>query len=518
MSVPPVRFSGLPGAPAPPEQGLRTEPESGPSVTPTPPAGATPPPPAVTVAAPLVEKPHPLTPLVRAWVLVVAALWAVGRELLNGTEGLRLPPLNWASGLFGALLLVLVVVAYLDWRATSFIVDAGELRIETGVFTRTSQRIRFDRIQAVDVTEPFAARLLGLAEITIDVGAEGGHKLRYLSRARAAAVRDYLLARAHGVRSAEVNQTVTTGVLDDLGEHDEVLVRVPPQRLLLGAVLSHEFLLLTVPLALFMVGMLVIGPPGETVRESPLIMLGAVLPALGVLWGFVSKRVIGQWNYAFVRSGHGLKITRGLASLTSQSVPRHRIQSLRIAQPIWLRRLGLYRLDMAVLGHRGLTTDEDQAGASSILLPIGTRAEVDVILGTVWPGLRLADIDLQHSPDAARWLQPFSHGWVGWGWDESVITTRQGWLTRVQLVVPHGRVQSLALEQGPLRRRLGLAAVSVHTTEVLAQCVAANLDAGTARELLFAEKDRARTSGLGHLLTPAPEAATGPTTGPMSAG
>lgn len=85
-----------------------------------------------------------------------------------------------------------------------------------------------------------------------------------------------------------------------------------------------------------------------------------------------------------------------------------------------------------------------------------------------------------------------------------MITTRMGWLTRVQLVVPHARVQSLEIEQGPLRRRLGVANVSFHTTQMLAMCIAANLDAGTARELLFAEKDRARTSGLAGLLATAP--------------
>lgn len=35
----------------------------------------------------LVEKPHPLTPLVRAWVLVLAVAWTIGRDLLGRPEG-----------------------------------------------------------------------------------------------------------------------------------------------------------------------------------------------------------------------------------------------------------------------------------------------------------------------------------------------------------------------------------------------------------------------------------------------
>ncbi|MFT3970735.1 MAG: PH domain-containing protein [Micropruina sp.] len=446
------------------------------------------------------EKPHPLTPLVRAWVLVVAAAWAVGRELLNGGDGLRLPPLTWVSVAGAVIVVVLIGFAYLDWRATSFIVDHDELHIETGVFTKTSQRIRFDRIQSVDITEPFAARLLGLAEITIDVGAEGGHKLRYLSRSRAAAVRDYLLARAHGIRPVQLTQHVRTGTFTHHATTDEVLVRVPPQRLVLGAFLSHELLFVLLPLLLIGVALGLDQRARLAIAVNPWLLLGVLLPALGGLWSFLLRRVVGQWNYAFLRSGPGLKITRGLTSLTSQSVPRHRIQSLRIAQPLWWRRLGLYRVNMAVLGNHGLAHDEDQAGTTSILLPVGTRTEVELVLATIWPGLRLDDIDVRPSPERARWLQPISHGWVGWGYDESVLLTRAGWLTRVQMIVPHARVQSLAIAQGPLRRRLGLATVGVHTTQILATSAARNISSELARTLLRDETTRARTARLGTLL------------------
>lgn len=445
----------------------------------------------------LVEKPHPLTPLVRAWVLVLAVAWTIGRDLLGRPEGLRLPPLTWVTGGVGAVLVTLLVVAYLDWRATSFVVDHGELRLERGVFTKSSERIRFDRIQSVDITEPFAARLLGLAEVTIDVGAEGGHRMRYLSRARAAAMRDYLLARAHGQRPAEVTRQSTTGVLDDLAAGDEVLVRVPSGRLVIGALLSHEFLLLTVPASVMIAVVIALDPRGPSVvLGNPWLLLGAALPALGGLWSFVVHRVIGQWHYQFVRSGPGLKITRGLTSLSSQSVPRHRIQSLRIAQPLWWRRLGYYRVDMSVLGNHGLARDEDQAGRTSILLPIGTRAEVDRVLRTIWPGLDLDAIAMSPSPQRARWVQPLAQGWVGWGWDGSVLVTRMGWLTRTQHVVPHARVQSLALQQGPLLRKLRLASVAVHTTQALSVNAALHLDADAARALLFAEAERARSGKL----------------------
>ncbi len=498
MSIPPGQFSGNPMA------GLGGD-HAGSDFSDRPAAPGQPDPAMpVAVAAPdlprLVEHPHPLTPVVRAWVLVAAAAWAIGRELV-GREypGFRLPPLNWVTVGGAVIVLGLLVIAYLDWRATSFIIDPSELRIESGVFVKTSERIRYDRIQAVDVAQPFLPRLLGMAEITIDVGAEGGHRLRYLSRQRAVTIREYLLARAHGVVAAPQNQ-VSTGALDDLGADDEVLVRVPPQRLLLGAVLSHEVLFGVVPFVAMIAWLSSRSPDGLRVVLSGWALFGLVLPALAGFWRFVARRVIGQWNYAFVRSGPGLKISRGLTNLTSQSVPRHRIQSLLIAQPLWWRRLGLYRVEMAVLGNAGLELESEHGTTSNILLPIGTHAEVDLVLATIWPGLSLDEIVLQRSPDRARWLQPISHRWVGWGSDDEVLVTQSGWLTRHRTIVPHARLQSMAVTQGPLRRRLGLASVDFHTTNPLSGCRASNIENVAARDLITAEVGRAKSSNFSGLV------------------
>ncbi len=431
----------------------------------------------------LVEKPHPLTPLVRAWVLVLAVAWTIGRDLLGRPEGLRLPPLTWVTGGVGAVLVTLLVVAYLDWRATSFIVDHGELRIETGVFTKTSQRIRFDRIQSVDITEPFAARLLGLAEVTIDVGAEGGHKLRYLSRARAAA--DARLPAGPGARPSgrprSDRSTSTTGVLDDLGrrrrgagagaaaaaDHRRGAVpRVPAAH---GAAAGDDR------------G----GDRARPTRHRSVVLRQSLAAARGCpagagrLWSFVVHRVIGQWNYAFVRSGPGPE-DHPRPDQPDQPVGAaapHPVVADRAAAVVAPARVctgWTWRCSATT----GWPTDEDGVGTTSILLPIGTRADLELVLATIWPGLRLDRIDVRPSPERARWLQPFSHRWVGWGWDDTVLVTRNGWLTQVQMIVPHARVQSLAAEQGPLQAAvLGLATVSVHTTEMLAVCAARNLDA-----------------------------------------
>ena len=48
----------------------------------------------------------------------------------------------------------------------------------------------------------------------------------------------------------------------------------------------------------------------------------------------VWRRVIGMFNFTLAESPRGLRVTRGLTNLTSQSVPIDRIQGVKTGQPL----------------------------------------------------------------------------------------------------------------------------------------------------------------------------------------
>ena len=172
----------------------------------------------VPASAPVIEeRMHPLSPLVSLWLGVVALGWFAVTSFLQGDPiwedfdrlGEWLTSVPWWVFIAAGGVLIGLGFGYWGWWTTKFVIDDREFRLEnTGAF-QESQRIAFSRIQSVDVTQPFAARLLGLAEVKIDVGAEGGASLKYLRRARATEVRDYLMTRAHGraVSTAEPGRT-----------------------------------------------------------------------------------------------------------------------------------------------------------------------------------------------------------------------------------------------------------------------------------------------------------------------
>ena len=423
------------------------------------------------------ERPHPLTPFIRGWVVLVALLFTLGREFVpDGTGNVEMPRLDLVLVGIGLIALSSGVSGYVSWRFTRFVIDDQELRIETGALFRSSQRIAFERVQSIDVVQPFAARLAGLAEMQIDVGADGATRLRYLKLARAYALRDYLLARARGIRETPVREATPGSVLEDLSAVDEVLVRVPPQTLVLAAITSHEFFLIIVGAVLsFGVALSL---------DMPVLAFGLAIPTVTALVGFVSKRVVGQFNYTLSRRAAGLRITRGLTSLTSQSVPNRRVQAIQISQSLLWRRLGLYRIDIEVVGWGAITTDEDQSGVNTILLPAGTIDQVRVALTALWPGTQVDAIELTPAPGRARRLHPFSGPFLAWGHNDGVVVTQHGWLVRRRQVVPHARAQSIRLTQGPLERRLGLANLEVHTAGMQITAMAVALDADQARAAL----------------------------------
>jgi len=490
------------------------QPPTYPDPTPADPYGATPaepgtrldPPPSASEPAvtKVVERAHPLTPLVRGWVAVVAVGWALLQERLQGRDGTEHLPWWVFVSLIGGVATLGLIAGFISWRFTKFIADENELRVESGWISRRSRRISYTRLQSVDVMQPLAPRLLGLAEVRIDAGAHDSTKLRYLSRRRAYELRDFLMLRAHGAQvSVDAARARTSDPLfADVGGRDRVIATVPPHELLLGAIVSHDLLSLilgfAVPITLAWFIATYFG--GHGAAAIPVFAVAGGVPLVLSIGQYFARRVMAQFNFTLAETQAGLRITRGLTNLTSQTVPVRRIQSIRLSQPLFWRPLRRYRVDLEVLGLGEATRNESTSKVSTLLLPIGTRAQVDAALAAVWPGLRLDAISYVRSPRRAILFDPLAYTWNAFGTDENVVVTRRGWLTRHQSIVPHARLQSVAAYQGPLERLLGLANVSFHTTGLLHQHAVIHMNADIARTLVYDEADRAMTSRDSELL------------------
>lgn len=416
--------------------------------------------PATEGLAKLTERPHPLTPLIRGWVVLLALGIGLSREVLSwSTEGTQPPPLPVIVGIVVGVTLLAGAAGFVSWLVTRFVIDTEELRVETGIVIHRSQRVAFDKVASIDVVQPLAARLFGLAELTIDIGSDERIKLRYLTRARAYNLRDYLLSRARG-HQATIGEAPDPGLqLGDLNDDDRVILQISPKQLLIAAVTSNEFIGLLAMIAIALTAVTLL----SSYLHGIVVVLALAISAASAVGGFLIRRVTGQFNFTLSARPAGLRISRGLTDLTSQSLPPRRIQFVRLSQSLLWRPLGWYRAEIDVIGLGLRNQESTRTDVSSVLIPVADSAGVRSVLSLLWPEADFTRVALESAPPRAHWRHPITAPFVGFGYDDLLVVSRHGWLERRWDLVPHARVQSVTIAQGPVSAWFGIADLSFHT-------------------------------------------------------
>ncbi len=424
------------------------------------------------------DRTHPLTGLVQGVLWAGVAMAAVLGQLFTGGNGEDGLPL-WLDVLMrvGGGLVLGVGFGYLTWWFTRYLIDGTELRITSGIFQKSSRRIPYERIQSVDIAEPFLARIIGLAELRIEMagGNDSRTTLRFLPLDDARRLRRLLLGRAHGQSVEDLEVETAEPVL-------EVIAHVSPGRVVLGTVLSLDFLAAVMGAIAAVVAALWF--------DQVLAFVGGVtvIPWLGRI---VAKRVLIQWDFTLTRTDTGLRIERGLLSRSSQSIPFARVQGVAVEEPYVWRRLGWQRLEVDVAGY-GSQGSSDSSDINSTLLPIADPALAAAVLDELVPGAQSTPEERVPVP---RRSWPFAP--IGWRYrwvaaDDVAFVARSGWLERTTDVVPHARTQSVELRQGPWQRRLNVATVEIHTPKGPVDADGPHLDAADAHRVAFTQLALAR--------------------------
>jgi putative membrane protein len=173
-------------------------------------------------------------------------------------------------------------------------------------------------------------------------------------------------------------------------------------------------------------------------------------------------------------------------------VQLHRIQGVRVSEPLLWRPFGWARLEVSVAGAR--TGSEQQSLTSSVLMPVAPLPLIRELAVTALRGLDPYDVPLRPAPRSARWRAPISFRWQALGADPDLVVSRRDFLSRRTDAAPTGRVQSLGLTQGPWSRALGLADVEVHSPVGAVQVVGRFREQGEAREFLDRMVDATRAA------------------------
>ncbi|WP_459740005.1 PH domain-containing protein [Streptomyces sp. E-15] len=409
---------------------------------------------------------HPVTPFRRAWApLAVLAGWAVHDP--NGAQE-QLTRLTGTMLLIGVAVLVPAAGLYgfLSWWFTHYAVTDTELRIRTGLLFRRTAHIRLERVQAVDLSRPLLARVAGVAKLRIDVvGADDKDELAFLGEREARALRAELLARAAGF---------TPETAREVGEAPaRTLLSVPPRELarslvLTGATWGSLCAALILPTVLWFV------------TGSAWTVLAAAVPLLGAAGASSVGRFVTEFDWTVSESPDGLRIDHGLLDRAHETVPPGRVQTVRIVEPLLWRWPGWVRVELDVAG-----------SDNSVLIPVAPRAVAESVIARVLPGVTVPR-ETSPAPRRARWCLPVwwrGHRLAVTG---TVLAARSGLLRRRLSLVPHAKVQSVRLTQGPWKRLWRLA--DVHVDTGADKTVTARLrDTGEAARFLGEQAERSRT-------------------------
>ncbi|WP_353664146.1 PH domain-containing protein [Microbacterium sp. che218] len=497
------------------------------------PQGAAPAVPRVSVRSPYSDgewhRLHPLTPLLRgglSLLVIIGVLVANLRERLIEwffpvvtdlpPGGMPPDPVDFlfshnliliAGGVALAVVLVLLVLFRLSWRFHTLRIGDDDVEVRSGVLFRTHRRAPLDRVQGVNLTRPMLARLLGLAKLeVVGAGLDANVKLEYLSGKDAEAIRGDILRLASGRRLAEAREadgersslvrqaaeavgSGLQGIVDgeDFSDAEpQSIVRIPLGRLVASRVLSGS----TIVLIALVVGIIV------AASVSTLWLLFTVVPMFLAFGAYYVRSIARGLRYSIAPTPDGVRVTFGLFTTVSEIVPPGRVHAIEVRQPLMWRPFGWWSVSVNRLSGRASTdTSNDQLAA---VLPIGTRADVERVLGIFAPGLSDDEWTLVFrdgilgpvendpyvtTPRRARWLRPFSWRRNGLLVTADALLMRRGWIWRSLSVLPLARLQSVGLQQGPIARAAGTATVTGHVIAGNVQTSIGAIDRADALEM-----------------------------------
>lgn len=509
--------------------------------------GAEPPPSARQAAQDLADgewhRMHPLTPFLRGglgFIIFVGIMLTWGRDRL---VGLFMPdqynfyddddPVSWLVSegyLWLAILGVVVVVAlfvlgfYFSWRKREFRVTGDVVELRQGIISRAHRRAPLARIQGIEVQKPWLARIFGCAKLDIEQAGTGGNvDLAYIGIPVARALREEILNRASGrareTRRADGSQGGAQfqqgstgqdahsgglaghvgGVRDEflgadpeLERYEHTLFKMNGGRLVGSSILSTLPILVIVGVIAIAIGILIsIFDEGNFL--GVMVALLSMLPAfIGAVVAAIGQ-IMGQIRFTVAKTQDGIRLSRGLATVTTQTVPPGRVFSLRVSQPLTWRPFGWWKITYGRAVQPSSSNNNNQAALGTTLLPVGNVNDVFRILSLVLSE-EDADYVIQrgmlgkgeqgdgfvNSPPRARAFRWFSRKRNGIHIRDSIFVLRKGAIWRTAEVLPAARVQSVGMTQGPIYGMAGLAYLQFHTVGVMGSKAIGAIDARDA--------------------------------------
>ena len=418
------------------------------------------------------------------------------------------------------------IYVYLTFR---FRVTRAELILDSGIVSRRERRIPFDRIQETRIRQGLWHRMLNLASLEITTAGSDAEeaRLNVITRQRAESLEA-------AIRS--VGQTSTGSIL--VAQAADYQCRLSYRELVLGGLTSTVVTAIGAVLAAILYFQLFVGVGSRWMESTeqkvdrkleqripqelsdswlgirsrvpdlgPLdpvvdfyfddtLAKSLSLAALGMI-GSVLAYVVRYHGYQFTRKSDLLTTTYGLLTRHYGSLPRDRIQALKMEEGILRRPFNLVSIRVDSAGDRH---EIEEAKKRDVLVPVADKRLAEEVARQAIPGVndwhpqwkRISRLAIMRGSKKWWLLLALAVGQTYWlvGWyclawlpvfplvyflnwqgyrntgywlGESHFLSRRGWLNRATTCIPIKNVQNVSTRQNLFDRRLGLATLSIDT-------------------------------------------------------
>ena len=310
--------------------------------------------------------------------------------------------------LFFLTSIVGTIFKYLTLR---YRVHEGELVVTEGLLFHRVRTVPLRRIQNMDLVQNVFHRIFNVAEVRIETasGSKPEATLRVLTMDQITTLRREVFGHRQSVSEAEVLHEVAKSgsendpfsVAPSLNKPGRTILEIPTSLLVKAGLSSNRGLILVG------VGVGIFSQFYEFWEDIDFAAIGRMLPKFEgifsdvVFWillalGFwILLRIFGTvWyvlrfhGYRLVRIGEDLRISCGLLTKVSATVPRKRIQFISIHRPLLFRIFGLSSIRIETAGGAGKENEDATATvARRWFVPVIQEKQVNQILQELRPGL-----------------------------------------------------------------------------------------------------------------------------------
>ena len=426
-----------------------------------------------------------------------------------------------------AIFVLSIVAATIRYLTLRYRIQNGELTVQSGLIFRRLRKVPTSRIQNIDLVQNVLHRLFGVAEVRIETasGTEPEATLRVLSMSQIDNLRAKVQSAALANKPEQTEALIGDGPTNEPATQPNIkeILKIPLYWLFKAGLASNR--------GMVMVGFVLglwyqnLGTEGRDFRNvrDQIEGMSDLLPDVGqgwFMWLAVAAAVITVlllirllgigwfilrfFGYRLTQQGKDFKISCGLFTKVSATVPVRRIQFISIHRSLLMRWLGMASIRIETAGGAGKSSENATTSVSKRwFIPVVPESKIAELMSIIRPELEWTENSFDWKPLAPRAASRFVRisivmstvlmviGYAlsqPWGWVPGLVLSplliwysikksrstkytrigdgvifRSGVFTRKTSITFFEKVQGASISQSPFDRRWGMRTLTVDT-------------------------------------------------------